>query len=321
MFLARARSGAYHAVSAGGRRVPGPVASSTPTEVRMSHRSPGGRGLRPSRRVAVLALVLAGAVLGAAASIRAQVSEGFWSGVRPWVRDAVPEQPGNFTFCRLMYDSIRREAMGLGWTTDYPVADQNLMIRFSEFTTSSHTRWADGLPAHAVVRATDPAIFRCPFLFASDVGTAGLREEEVEALREYLLKGGFLWVDDFWGETARAHWLRQIGRVIPEFEVMELAPEHPLLSTFYSVERVPQVPSIQFWRRSGGQTSERGRETETPTLSAIVDERGRPLVLMSHNTDLADGWERESEEEEFFRRFSPFSYAVAINVLVWAMTH
>jgi hypothetical protein len=259
-------------------------------------------------------------MLGAGAVVlRAQVPEGWAAGMR-LQREMVPERKAGFMFCRLRYDSVRREASGMGWSTDYPMADRNLMLRLGEFTTTTVNLYEDGEPAHAIVRATDPELFACPFLFGSDIGTAGFSEEEVERLRDYLLKGGFLWVDDFWGERAMDHWTREMARVLPGQEPFIVAPDHPIFSTFYFLDEIPQIPNIQFWRRSGGQTSERGAETITPTMRAITDYDGRVVVLMTHNTDIADGWERESEEYEFFARFSPHAYAVGMNVLVFAMT-
>jgi len=232
----------------------------------------------------------------------------------------MPERTG-FTFCRLVYQRVRSEASGQGWSTDYSNADQNFMVRFSELTLANISRYPGGNPAHAIVSATDDALFECPFLYGADAGTIGWAEVEVERLREYLMKGGMLWVDDFWGDRAWSHWLNEIGRVLPEYDAIELPIDHPLFSAFYFVERVPQIPSIQSWRRSGGETSERGFETATPRISGIFNEDGRLMVLMSHNTDIADGWEREGEDWAFFHAFSPYGYAVGINVAIWSMTH
>jgi hypothetical protein len=89
----------------------------------------------------------------------------------------------------------------------------------------------------------------------------------------------------------------------------------------YPIESIPQIPSIQWWRRSGRYTtSERGAESATPHLRGISDSEGRLLVLMSHNTDIADGWERENEDFEFFKSFSFPAYAVGINVGLYSMT-
>jgi len=272
---------------------------------------------RPAAGILVAAVLLAGAAAGLA-----QVPSGRGGfGWRSYFREGLPERRGEFTFCRLLYESVRREAGGQGWSTDYPVSDHNFMVRLSQFTATPISRWEDGEPGYAVVRATDPILFQCPFLFVSDAGTAGFSDEEVARLREFLLKGGFLWADDFWGRRAWDQWLLQIRRILPESQVVELSPDHPLFSAYYLVERVPQIPSIQFWRRSGGRTSERGSESATPYLRGILDAEGRLLVLMSYNTDIADGWEREGEDPRFLDAFSPDAYAVGINAAIWVMTH
>jgi hypothetical protein len=230
---------------------------------------------------------------------------------------------GAFNFCRLMYSSVRREAGGQGWMTDYPDADINLSIRLGELTKTRVSFDASGRPNHFVVRPTDPALLECPWVLASDVGTVGFDDREVDGLRTYLLKGGFLWVDDFWGSSAWAHWSREIGKVLPpnEFPIIELSSDHPLFRAQFNVAEVRQIPSIQFWRSSGGRTSERGGDSEPVHIRAITDTRGRIMVLMTHNTDISDAWEREGEDAQFFYSFSPHGYALAINVLIYAMTH
>jgi hypothetical protein len=184
-------------------------------------------------------------------------------------------------------------------------------------------RQPGGDAEHVVVRATDPALFRCPFVIASDVGTLAFSPEEAAGLRDYLEKGGFLWVDDFWGDVAWSWWLDQIGRVLsPErYPVTRLGLDHPIYRTLFAVRELPQVPHIGFWRRSGGGTSERGDESAEPDLHAISDRHGRVLVLMTHDTDISDSWEREAESPQFFFSFSPNGYAFAINAVVYAMTH
>ena len=222
-----------------------------------------------------------------------------------------------------MYDSVRREWLGTGWNTDYPDSDYNFMIRLSELT---HTPVSfDGdQPNHVVVRLTDEALFEYPFLFMSDVGTAYFSSEEIDGLRTYLELGGFLWVDDFWGPSAWEHWRDVIEQVLPstEYPIRDIPLSHSIFSSLYHVEQIPQVPSIQFWRRSGGaSTSERGDDSAAPHFRGISDTNGRLMVFMSHNTDIADGWEREGESTEFFHRFSIDSYAVGINVILYAMSH
>ena len=237
-----------------------------------------------------------------------------------------PQQPldGSFVFCRILYQSVRSEAGGQGWYTDYPDGDMNFMSRLEELTEAHVSRGDGGYPNHVVVTLYDDELFDYPFVFMSDVGTVGFDSVEVERLRTYLLRGGFLWVDDFWGRRAWDAWSREIGKVLPpdEYPILDVEPGHPIYRMMYNVDELPQIPSIQWWRRSGGYTtSERGWESETPHLRAISDKDGRILVLMSHNTDIADGWERENEEYEFFHRFSADSYAVGINVVLYAMAH
>ena len=110
----------------------------------------------------------------------------------------VSDFDGSWHFCRLMYRSVRSQQRGLGWGTDYPYADINFSTRLSELT-KTQVGMQDGEPNHLVVRPTDPELFQCPFVMASDPGSAGFSPEDAAGLRDYLLKGGFLWVDDFWG--------------------------------------------------------------------------------------------------------------------------
>jgi hypothetical protein len=227
-----------------------------------------------------------------------------------------------FTFCRIAYRQVRSEALGQGWRTDYPDADRNLMLRLSQLTRTPIRTNSSGRPEHLIVEFTDEELFQCPFVFMSDVGTMAMNPEEAERLRQYLLRGGFLWVDDFWGDYAWDMWVREIAKALPpsEYPIEDITPDHEIFSALYQVYEVPQVPSIQFWRRNAG-TSERGAASAVPHLRGIVDSRGRVMVLMSHNTDIADGWEREGEDERFFFEFSPRAYALGINIVLYALTH
>ena len=231
---------------------------------------------------------------------------------------------GRFVFSRIMYESVRYENGGRGWHTDYPDGDINFMTRFEELTEAEVARDESGRPDHVVVRLTDDELYDYPFIFMSDVGTVGFSAEEAERLGDYLLRGGFLWVDDFWGDWAWEQWAGEIGKALPsdQYPIFDLTPDHPVFKVLYDVKQVPQITSIQYWRRSGGRsTSERGAESAVVHFRAIADHSGRIMVLMTHNTDIADGWERENEEWEFFDRFSADAYALAINIVLYAMTH
>ena len=162
-----------------------------------------------------------------------------------------------FTFSRVLYDSDRREPGGQGWYTDYPVADRNLMIRLSELTTTTVGFDERNEPDHIVVRFTDDELYNYPFIFMSDVGTLSLSEGDASRLRHYLLKGGFLWVDDFWGPYAWDQWVTEISKVLPlgEYPIFDIPIDHPIRRGMFEVAQIPQVPSIQHWRRSGGATT------------------------------------------------------------------
>ncbi|OFW07544.1 MAG: hypothetical protein A3I61_14735 [Acidobacteria bacterium RIFCSPLOWO2_02_FULL_68_18] len=239
-------------------------------------------------------------------------------------RFAQPETFGRgFNFCRAVYTSGRREAGGQGWSTDYPDAELNFSIRLSELTKTRVTRDAQGAPDHVVVRLTEEALYQCPYLHMEDVGTAAFTDAEVAGLRTYLLKGGFVWADDYWGTYAWHNWVSQLARVLPpsEYPIEEITLDHPIFRTMFEVKTLPQIPSIQFWRTSGGGTSERGGDSATPAIRGVSDRHGNLMVLMTHNTDISDAWEREGEDPRFFYRFSPDGYAVGINVILYALTH
>src|SRR5688500_5025734 len=118
-----------------------------------------------------------------------------------------------FNFCRGIFTQVRRQAGGSGWSTDYPDAELNFSIRLSELTKTRVTRDRSGTPEFVTVNLTDGELFQCPQLHMEDVGTISFDDEEIDALRRYLRKGGFLWVDDFWGTEAWGGWVGEGGRV------------------------------------------------------------------------------------------------------------
>ncbi len=231
-------------------------------------------------------------------------------------------EDGSFMICKLKYTSVRSEPMGMGWSTDYPYAGINLMIRMSELTRAPITRNENenSEPTYWVVRLTDPALFRCPILMGTDVGTMGLSGEEAARLRQYLLKGGFLWVDDFWGTRAWQQWSGEIHKALPEYKIFDIPPEHTIRHMLFPVNEVEQATNINNWRRTR-DTSERGDDSPHADFRGIANEKGRIMVVMTHNTDFGDTWEREAENPEFFALFSPKGYALGIDVMLYAMTH
>jgi hypothetical protein len=253
--------------------------------------------------------------LSAAVSVEAQFR-------RYGIRLATPESfDGLFNFCRVAFRS-GFTGDGGGWSVDYPAADVNFSTRLSELTLTRISRDKAGNPNHLVVQLTNKELFECPFIMMTEVGGATFSQEEARALRLYLEKGGFLWADDFWGTYAWNYWAAQIRQVLPppEYQIIDLPLDHPLFRTQFEIRQMPQISSIGFWRGTG-HTSERGQDSAVPHARAIVDKHGNVMVLMTHNTDIGDSWEREAEDPEYFYNYSVPGYSLGINALLYALTH
>lgn len=222
---------------------------------------------------------------------------------------------GAWHFCRLAYN-------GRAWATDYPDADYNFSTRLSELTKTRVGKTPDGHPLPVIVRPIDDALFECPFVMLWQAESLWFSDEDAAQLRKYLLKGGFIWADDFWGTFAWQNFEHEISKVLPEpqYRFADLPPTHPLFRTMFELKKVPQVPAINYWLGTG-DTSEQGSDSAVVHVRGISDANGRLMVLATHNTDIADGWEREGIDSGYFRTFSVDSYAVGINVLLYAMSH
>ncbi len=231
-----------------------------------------------------------------------------WTNAPGFERDA-------FTFARIRYAS-NGGGRG-GWTTDLPDSDLNLSWRLQQMTSMKVD------PEGRVLRLADPDLHEYPFIYIVEPGGLWLSEPEVAALRRYLLNGGFLWLDDFWGEREWANCEQVLRRVFPERDFVELELDHPLYRTVFTIREKGQVPNIALGHESQwhGVTWERPDAREVHHR-VIYDDRGRIMVLATHNTDNGDGWEREGESAYYFEHFSEkTAYPLGINVLVYIMTH
>jgi len=219
-----------------------------------------------------------------------------------------------FTFARVRYNSWGR---GSAWATDYPDSELNFSFRLQQLTSMKVD------PNGKIVELTDEDLFDYPFLYMLEPGSLYFSEDEIRALRRYLANGGFLMVDDFWGDDEWQNFYQEIKRVFPDREPVEIPLEHPIFHCVYDLKEKPQIPSINAaWQgRSQGITWERW-DAQTPYYKGIFDDDGRMMVIICHNTDLGDGWEREGEDEWYFREFSEKkAYPLGINIVVYAMTH
>jgi hypothetical protein len=226
-----------------------------------------------------------------------------------------------FHYCRAVYRPNPRGDGG-SWLTDYPLADIDLSIRLSELTKIAVSFDAPEQPRHLIVQLTSEELYQCPIIIMQEVGRLFFTTDDAAKLRTYLLKGGFLWVDDFWGSFAWEVWETEIRKVFPanEYPIVDVPSTHPIFHTMFDLERVPQIPGIGTWLGRGG-TSERGADSAEVHTRTISDSNGRVMVFMTHNTDVSDSWEREGEDPQYFYRFSIDGYRVAVNAILYAMTH
>lgn len=218
-----------------------------------------------------------------------------------------------FTFARIRYTphSFR------GWDGDYPDADWNISLRLQQLTS------LDVNPNPVVLNLTDSNLLDYPFIFLIAPQSVVFTEPEVVALRRYLSNGGFLMVDEFWGTEQWDHFYWQMKRVLPDREPRELSLDHEIFHNVYDFDFKPQATAIHFWRQGYSYHPVPGIENDhEPHYFGIFDQSDRMMVLLCHNNDLVDGWEREGEDEEFFRKFSVRqSYPMGINIITYAMTH
>ena len=217
-----------------------------------------------------------------------------------------------FYFTRGIYSGggFGRSRRGSSWAVDYPKADIQFLWGLKRLTNIDAYDWQNA------VLLTDPDLRRHPFLYVLEVGSMHLTPDEIEGLRSYLLAGGFLFVDDFWGTRQWQNFEYEIHQVLPEYEIVELPADHPLLSTFFVIDEILQVPNISNAQR--GYTSE--QDGFVPHMRAIFDDTGRLLVLINWNTDLGDAWEW-AESPWYPLPYSNFAYQVAVNAIIYSMSH
>lgn len=214
-----------------------------------------------------------------------------------------------FTFLRLVYSG--HDWAGSSWAIDYPKADQQFLYGLRKLTDFGFVN-----TEHQALLISDPKVFNYPFLYAVEVGTMNLSDQEASQLREYLLRGGFLVVDDFHGEYEWQNFYRQIKKVLPEYEPIDLDISHPIFHCYYDIKELIQIPGLQFvysgrtWEKGGYEAHYKG----------IQDENGRLMVMINHNVDLGDAWEW-AEVEIYPREYANLAFQLGINYIIYAMTH
>jgi hypothetical protein len=197
------------------------------------------------------------------------------------------------------------------WFIDSPAAEQNLSRRVRTVT-------AIQVNDPVVITIEDPNLWKYPWIYIVEPGTLRLNEAEVPILREFLLRGGTLTFDDFHGPYEWDLTVKQLQRVFPDREIVEIAPPHPIYNCFYRLDKYPQIPGLGSFL--SGRTWEKGGFTAH--LRGIMDDSGRPMVLINWNTDMGDGVEwSNAEEYPGYIKWTAQAYQMLINEVIYSLTH
>ena len=242
-----------------------------------------------------------------------------------FVKADSPDPDPEFYFTRLAYTEngsrgwgrfvpkdFRCPEFGGGWSMDSPGADCKYMGGIHRLT---------GLrvyPNPNMIRITDPDLFKFPYAYIVEPGGLDLTDEETARLREYLLRGGFIHADDFWGLREKANFEYQMKKVLPERQMEVLPLSHEVFHTFFDINEIIQIPGERAGCY-GGPTWERPDDKE-PRIYGISDDKGRLMVVVTYNSDLGDAWEY-MDEKCYPERYSGQSYRLGMNFIIYAMTH
>jgi len=226
------------------------------------------------------------------------------------------DRGGEFNFVRVQYDTYYgggfRGGFGGGtWAIDFPDADMNFLRGVSRLTNIRV------MSDPKVLRLDDEDIFDYPFLYMLEVGQNGgvnFNPLEIENLREYLLRGGFLLVDDFWGTRQWDNFISAFSQVFPDREIVQLSSDHEIFHCFYDIDGPQMIPAI-------GRTDDYGeQDIDYATNHAILDDEGRIMVLINWNSDMGDGWEH-TYHPAYPTRYANSAYQLGVNYLMYSLTH
>ncbi|MGQ9425654.1 DUF4159 domain-containing protein [Gilvimarinus sp. F26214L] len=251
-------------------------------------------------------------------------------GGEPFIdREEYPEddRPGDpeFTFVRGKYSNYGGQGAGPGrgwWETDFEDSDRNFLRgvrRYTNLDANSH--------GYKAVELTDPELFEHSFLYINmkripiNVSGSGpnFSPEEAGALREFMLRGGFVMVDDFWGEQHWDDFLVELAKIFPDRDLTRLDIDHPLFHSFFDVKEILQVPgrSVTWNYNSGFYLDD---PDFPPSVHAVLDDDGRVMMVANFNTDLGDGWEH-TFYEPYPTRYVNEAYKLGINYIIYSLSH
>jgi Domain of unknown function (DUF4159) len=220
-------------------------------------------------------------------------------------------------FVRIKYHFITegtrtaQDFYGEPWYIDAPAAEQNLSRRVKTATSIA-------VEDPIVLSLDDPRLFEYPWIYFVEPGTLKMNDSDVANLREFMLRGGSVTFDDFHGPYEWDNLAREMKRVFPDREIVEVPKDHPIFSCFYKIDAYPQVAGLGSFL--AGRSWEKGGFV--PHLRTILDDSGRMMAFINWNTDMGDGWEwSNAEEYPGYIKYTAMAYRMAINEIVYALTH
>lgn len=223
-----------------------------------------------------------------------------------------PASYAEFAFTRVIFDSGYQALPGPGNTAwrDWPESDMHFIRGVRRLTS------VDIEDGSRAIRLTDEQLFDRPWIYALEVGTWILTDDEVASLREYLLRGGFLVVDDFHGSYQWSGFLRSMSKVFPDRPIVEIEDGSSILNLHFDVDKSKPIPGIMALRY--GVTYE--HDGYTPSRRGIYDDDGRLMVIINFNVDLGDAWEM-ADEPWYPEQYTALAYRFGVNFVLYAMTH
>lgn len=221
------------------------------------------------------------------------------------------KQPEEFTFARLIYNG-RIPEFGKNWYTDYPKGDATLIEVVKRLTNINIAKEGRAIPLH------HPDLFNYPMIYSSEAGQMIFDESDVKRMREYLQRGGFWIIDDFWGTVEWNNFEREMKKIFPDKEIADVPLDNPIFHTVFDIEEIITVPNV-FYAYCGG-CSPYEQDGFEPKVRGIFDNKGQLAVVIFFNTDTMDALEW-ADDPLYPHYFSAYAYKIFINTIIYAMTH
>ncbi len=214
-----------------------------------------------------------------------------------------------FTFVRLKYGGqlTRRSS----WRVDWPASDRNFIWQLRKQTN------IDTAPREKIIDVGSAELFEYPFAYMLEVGSLRLNRKEAQNLRDYLLRGGFIFIDDFHGEQEWRSFYKELKKIFPDREPEDIPISHPIFRCFFKIEKLIQIPGLR--SLFSGRTYERF-DGYPAYCRGVYDDAGRLMMMINFNSDLGDAWEHAAET--FYpREYSDTALQMGINAVIYALTH